>query len=70
MLCRNQCNLKYFQRLVSPFSSFRGYHSRQGVYGFKPQIHASHTNNNAGAFVLNVKSHCYITYSTFYLLRR
>ncbi|KAI9563198.1 hypothetical protein GHT06_010655 [Daphnia sinensis] len=48
MLCRNQCSLKYFQRLVSPLSSFRGYHSRQGVYGFKPQIHASHTNNSEG----------------------
>lgn len=67
MLCRNQCNLKYFQRLVSPLSSFRGYHSKQGVYGFKPLIHTAPANNAGAAFSnltsfhhLNFALHIYV----------
>nr|CAH0103087.1 unnamed protein product [Daphnia galeata] len=33
-------DLKYVQRLFSPLSSFRSYHTKQGVFGFKPQIHS------------------------------
>ena len=44
-------DLKYFQRLFSPLYSFRSYHSKQGVFGFKPQIH-SPPSTNAGTVVL------------------
>lgn len=46
-------DLKYVQRLFSPLSSFRSYHTKQGVFGFKPQIH-SPPSINAGTVHVSI----------------
>jgi hypothetical protein len=44
-------DLKYVQRLFSPLSSFRSYHTKQGVFGFKPQIHSPPSINSGTVHV-------------------
>jgi len=46
-------DLKYSQHIFSPLSSFRDYHSKQGVFGFKPQIH-SPPSHNAGKVLVAI----------------